>query len=591
MDWEPDAKVIDAANLSAVLAERESRSVSDFHAWSVTNRDDFWRLMIDRLGILFSTPPVSMSEGPPQDTRWLPGAELNIALSCFQGADESVAVVYQTETGIVSMSVAELQTQVQACAGGLHRLGIGDGDRIAMAMSMTVESVIGYLALVWVGATVVSIADSFAAPEIRNRLTLVDCDTVVTQDVIVRGGRRLPMYEKVVDAGASRCIVVDTQGDHEVRSQDIAWSDLFVGDPMVEPVIRPVASHTNLLFSSGTTGTPKVIPWDQTSPIKAATDGFLHQDIHPGDVVAWPTNLGWMMGPWLIYAALLNRATIALSNAVPTSLEFGQFVANARVNVLGVVPALVRAWRRTPGVEGLDWSAVRVVTSTGEASAADDMRWLMGVTKAPIIEYCGGTEIGGGYLSSTVVDAFDASTFTTPCFGLDIRLFDDGKESETEGEVFLVPPSIGLSTELLNRDHRTVYYDGVPAADVPLRRHGDQLRRLANGHYRAMGRSDDTMNLGGVKVSSAEIERVVNRVPGVVESAAVGVPPDGGGPDRLVVFVVAPDCDADQLRPLMQDAIRADLNPLFKVTEVRLVESMPRTASAKVMRRTLRNLV
>ena len=591
MDWEPNARIIAAANISTMLSDHELRSVSEFHAWSIANRDDFWRMMIDRLGILFSAPPAAVSAGPPEATRWLPGAELNIALSCFQGDDESIAVIHQTTAGIESMSVAELRAQVQACAGGLRRLGIGEGDRVAMAMSMSVESVIGYLALVWVGATVVSIADSFAAPEIQNRLSLVDCDTVITQDEIARGGRRLPMYEKVVEAGARRCIVVGTGADHELRPQDIAWSGLFAGDPMNQPAIRPVASHTNLLFSSGTTGTPKVIPWDHTSPIKAATDGFLHQDIRSGDVVAWPTNLGWMMGPWLIYAALLNRATIALSNSVPTSLEFCQFVTDAGVNVFGVVPALVRAWRSVPGVEALDWSAVRVVTSTGEASSVDDMRWLMGVTGAPVIEYCGGTEVGGGYLSSTVVEAFDASTFTTPCFGLDIRLFDDGDESQTDGEVFLVPPSIGLSTELLNRDHQAVYYDGVPTADVPLRRHGDQLRRLANGHYRAMGRSDDTMNLGGVKISSAEIERVVNLVPGVVESAAVGVPPAGGGPDRLVVFVVAPTCDADQLRPLVQDAIRADLNPLFKVAEVRLVEAMPRTASAKVMRRTLRDLV
>ncbi|MDH5504057.1 MAG: AMP-binding protein [Acidimicrobiia bacterium] len=591
MDWEPDGRVIAAANISRVLSDRDLASVDEFHAWSVANRDEFWRSMIDRLGILFSVAPAAVSTGPARNTRWLPGAQLNIARSCFQGADDSVAVVYQTKAGSASMSVAELRTQVQTCAGGLRRAGIGEGDRVAMAMAMSVESIIGYLALVWVGATVVSIADSFAAAEIQSRLALVECETVITQDEISRGGRRLPMYTKVIEAGAKRCIVVDTQGNQDLRPQDIAWDDLFVGNPMVEPTIRPVASHTNLLFSSGTTGTPKVIPWDHSSAIKAATDGFLHQDIHPGDVVAWPTNLGWMMGPWLIYAALLNRATIALSSEIPTSLGFCQFVTDAKVNVLGVVPALVRAWRSEPAVASLDWSAVRVVTSTGEASAVEDMRWLMGITGAPVIEYCGGTEIGGGYLSSTVVEPFDASTFTTPCFGLDIRLFDDGVESSTEGEVFLVPPSIGLSTELLNRDHQAVYYDGVPASDVPLRRHGDQLRRLPNGHYRAMGRSDDTMNLGGVKVSSAEIERVVNLVPGVVECAAVGVPPDGGGPDRLVVFAVAPNADPALLQPLMQAAIRADLNPLFKVAQVRLIESMPRTASAKVMRRTLRDLV
>lgn len=591
MDWEPNSEVVAAANLTALMAEVEAETVKDFHRWTSAHRDEFWEMMIARLGISFVVPPRVISEGSPQDTRWLPGTRFNIAASCFQARAESVAVIYETESGQQYLTVELLRAKVQACAGGLARLGIGDGVRVAMAMPMTVESVIGYLAVVWAGGTVVSVADTFATPEIRNRLKLAACDTVITQDVVIRGEQQFPMYQKVVDAGAARCIVVETGAGLGMRDEDSTWTSLLDEKPMEEPVIRPVDGYTNLLFSSGTTGDPKVIPWSQSPPIKAATDGYIHQDIKPGDVVAWPTNLGWMMGPWLIYAALLNKATIALSSRLPNSLEFCRFVTKANVTVLGVVPALVKSWRAEPGVQELDWSSVRVVTSTGEASTPDDMKWLMRLTNAPVIEYCGGTEIGGGYLSSTVIESFDASTFTTPCAGLDIRLFDSGHESPDEGEVFIVPPSIGLSTVLLNRDHRAVYYDGVPAADVPLRRHGDQLRRLPSGHYRAMGRSDDTMNLGGIKVSSAEIERTVNTIEGVVESAAVGVPPGDGGPDRLVVFVVAPGGDAEVLLVQMQDAIRNRLNPLFKIAEVRLVEAMPRTASAKVMRRTLRDLV
>ncbi len=591
MDWEPDDRVIANANVSALMDEQHCRSVAEFHRWSCAHRDDYWQMMIERLGIDFAKPPRSISEGEPENTRWLPGAELNIVLSCFQAPDESDAVVYETSAGVERMTVSQLRGRVQACAGGLRNLGVTEDTRVGMAMPMTVEAVVGYLAVVWAGGTVVSIADSFAAAEIRNRLALADCDLVITQDVLMRGDRCLPMYEKVVDAGVVRCVVVETGAGVDLRQEDTTWATVAGDKPMVEPVIRPASSYTNLLFSSGTTGDPKVIPWDQTPPIKAAADGFIHQDIHAGEIVAWPTNLGWMMGPWLIYATLLNRATIALSSQIPTSVEFCQFVTNVGVNVLGVVPALVRAWRSTSEIEVLDWSSVRVLTSTGEASNADDMRWLMRLTGAPVIEYCGGTEIGGGYLSSTVVESFGASTFTTPCAGLDIRLFDEGQLATNEGEVFIVPPSIGLSGVLLNRDHQRVYYDGVPEADVPLRRHGDQLRRLSNGHYRAMGRSDDTMNLGGIKVSSAEIERAINAVPGVVETAAVGVPPAGGGPDRLVVFAVAPGSSPETLLPLMQDLIKKELNPLFKVGEVRIVESLPRTASAKVMRRTLRDLV
>ena len=166
---------------------------------------------------------------------------------------------------------------------------------------------------------------------------------------------------------------------------------------------------TNVLFSSGTTGDPKAIPWTQLTPVKAAMDGHFHHDIHPGDVVAWPTNLGWMMGPWLIYASLVNGAAMALHDDAPTGRDFADFVAEAGVTVLGVVPSLVAAWR-SGGVldpdaeEPVDWTGLRLLSSTGEASNPDDMRWLMGAAGGkPVIEYCGGTEIGGGYITGTVL--------------------------------------------------------------------------------------------------------------------------------------------------------------------------------------------
>ena len=148
-----------------------------------------------------------------------------------------------------------------------------------------------------------------------------------------------------------------------------------------------------------------------------------------------------------------------------------------------------------------------------------------------------------------------------------------------------------MSNRLLNRNHHKVYYAGLPIGGLPLRRHGDHMERLPNGYWRALGRVDDTMNLGGIKVSSAEIERVVGATPGVAESAAIAVPPAGGGPERLVIYVVvAPgeSRDRSSLMTAMQQALRTHLNPLFKINDIVLIDALPRTASAKVMRRSLR---
>jgi acetyl-CoA synthetase len=210
----------------------------------------------------------------------------------------------------------------------------------------------------------------------------------------------------------------------------------------------------------------------------------------------------------------------------------------------------------------------------------------------PVIEYCGGTEIGGGYLSGTVIHDAVPATFTTPTLGLDIRILDDDGRPADEGELFVVPPSIGLSQELLNREHRIVYYEGLPESDVPLRRHGDHMEQLPGGYFRALGRVDDAMNLGGIKVSSAEIERTVGRVNGIAEVAAVAVSQPGGGPSRLVVYAVpseGSDPHPDAWKDEMQRALRSGLNPLFRIEDVIVIDELPRTASAKVKRRELRD--
>ncbi len=593
-DWTPGPDVVAAANVTALADGLGVDGYRELHEWSVTDRAGFWERAIDRLGIVFREPPRAIL-GPGGDVErpdWLPGARLNIVESCFTADPGAIAVVHHRDGRTERVTYAELRRLVDRVAHGFRSLGLAPGDRVAIAMPMTLEACAAYLGIVSAGGVVVSIADSFAPEEIATRLAITGAGVAITQDRIVRAGKELPMYAKVVAAGAGRAVVVGTGGEVALREDDVLWEAFLGADEPFAPVIGDPGTHVNVLFSSGTTGEPKAIPWTQLAPVKAATDGHFHQDVHPGDVVAWPTNLGWMMGPWLIFASLANDAAFALYDDAPTGRGFTEFVRDAGVTMLGVVPSLVSAWRASGAVEGVDWTGLRAFSSTGEASNAADMRWLMGKAGGrPVIEYCGGTEIAGGYITGTVVQPAVAGAFSTPALGLDIRILDDEGRRAAAGEVFLVPPSMGLSTELLNRDHHEVYYEGTPATGEVLRRHGDYMEAIGGGYYRAHGRVDDTMNLGGIKVSSAEIERAVGDVAGVAESAAVAVPPAGGGPDRLVIYAVpVPGHDADPAgwRADMQRAIREHLNPLFKVHDVVAVDTLPRTASAKVMRRELR---
>lgn len=605
--WRPGAGVVAAANITALREELGLATYADLHAWSAASREAFWGQALQRLQVPFHDVPerVLDDSAGAEDAVWLRGATLNAAEICFQAPADRVAIVAGREggRGATRWTYGSLKRLADRVSHGLREHPLRAGDAVALYMPMTAECVAAYLGIVQAGLAVVSIPDSFAPEEVSTRLRIGGAKAIVTVAHFQRGGKSILLAPKAIEAsertpGAPACIVIgDVQGT-DLRYHDVAWEDFLGPDTPYDAVPCAPDATTNVLFSSGTTGEPKAIPWTHCTPIKAAVDGHFHQDIHPDDVVAWPTNIGWMMGPWLIYASLGNRATMALWEGAPTGESFLDFLDEAGVTVLGVVPALVRSWREG-GIPPHRLPDVRIFSSTGEASNPFDFLYLMslGGYRAPVIEYCGGTEIGGGHITGTVVQDASPATFTTPALGLDFVLVDDGGkpvEGPGMGELFLVPPSIGLSQRLLNRDHHEEYYAGCPPGPggVVLRRHGDEVERLPGGFYRAQGRADDTMNLGGIKVGSVELETVMNADERVSETAAVAVPPEGGGADRLVVFVVPAHGHKptpEDLRPALQERIKKRLNPLFRIHDVVLVKALPRTASNKVMRRELRS--
>jgi acetyl-CoA synthetase len=222
------------------------------------------------------------------------------------------------------------------------------------------------------------------------------------------------------------------------------------------------------------------------------------------------------------------------------------------------------------------------------------MHWLMSLAGGrPVIEYCGGTEIGGAYITGTVTKPCVPATFNTAALGLDFVILDEREMPAEKGEAFVVPPSIGLSNTVLNNDHHEIYFAATPRGPQGqvLRRHGDEMQNLGGGYWRALGRADDTMNLGGIKVSSAEIEHALQSVPQVKEAAAIAISPDGG-PSQLIIYAACsagPPPDKGVLQTAMQDCIKRDLNPLFRIRDLVLVDALPRTPSNKVMRRVLRD--
>lgn len=595
--WRPPAA--GTTNLHAAMARFGAPDYAALHAWSIDKPQKFWAATIDILGIRFSKPygrVVDLADGVAH-ARWLPGAELNIAASCFQGEMSRPAIITRRADGrLETVTLNTLDRLSNRVANGLQASGLARGAAVAVDLPMTAEAVAIYLGIVKAGLIVVSIPDSFPPDQIAKRLAIGDAKAVFTQDKLLYAGKDLPLYEKIAAAHAPRAIVLSARhGNPEtpLRPSDLAWSAFLSPDDAFEPVICLPQAPTNYIFSSGTTGDPKCIPWDHTTPIKCASDAHWHQDIHPGDVVCWPTNLGWMMGPWLVYASLINRATMALYEGAPGEPGFAQFVQDAKVTMLGLVPSIAAAWRSSGAAEGFDWSAIRCFSSSGEASSPEAYGWLMGLNQKPgvlkpVVEYCGGTEIGGGYVSNHLTAEVRPSEFNAPCMGIGFTVLNDqGKPCAVgeAGEVFITTPSVGLSTRLHKGDNEKTYY-----LESGMRRHGDRMIVTPTG-WRSDGRADNAMNLNGIKIGSTEIESVIAAASSdIADVAAIGAPAPGGGPDRLVIFAVPKSqiLDTAALKQALQAAVSSRLNPQFRIHDVVLVEALPRTASFKVMHRTLK---
>ncbi|GIV22840.1 MAG: AMP-binding protein [Bacteroidia bacterium] len=589
------------------------------HRWSVEKRADFWRYVVEkRIEVAFRRSPARILSFPTADIAqpmWLSGAEWNVVELIFRHPPEKVALVYQQEEGEPQeYSYAQLEAHVREVAGALRALGVSAGERIAICMPLRPEAVFLYLAAIFLGASAATIPDSLSGEEIATRLRIAAPKVLFIQDGLYREGKFIPLYERLQAYGLPQTFVIAGRGPLQARLRNNAasWESFLVeSQSLSTPTYGPSDRDIGVLFSSGTTAEPKAIPWTQLTALKAITDAHFYHDVHPTDTIAWPTNLGWMMGPWLLFAGLAHGATVALYEGAPTTEGFCRFVETHKVSILGVVPSLVRRWIESGAWDSADWTGIRLFSSTGEASNPWHMWRLM--AKAgykPIIEYCGGTEIGGGYITSTLLHPNAPSQFSAPALGLDFILLREDGQPAAEGELFLVPPSIGLSQKLLNADHEKVYYQGTPSvgegwvgasgASVPreyagvpvrLRRHGDYMRQLESGNWISGGRADDAMNLGGIKVSSTEIERVVAQLPGVGEVAAIAIPPSEGGPDQLILFLVVQEgapTDTTYWLSLVAKAVREKLSPLFHVHEVVIVPELPRTASNKIMRRVLR---
>jgi len=616
--WRPDAELLAESNVARFMAAEHVRDFPELVARSIDDPEWFWDAVVRFLGIRFSTPyerVLDTSGGVPW-AKWFTGGTLNIADTCIDkwaARDDSddVAVIWESEEGDTrEMTWSELRAATDALAQGLVARGVRQGDAVGLFLPMIPETVIALFAVAKLGAIFLPIFSGYGADAVAVRLEDAGAVALITADGFTRRGKTVAMKEIADEAVAKvpsvhTVVVVPRLGRavpmHPAR--DVMFRDLTHGADEIVFEALPVDSEHPLFvaYTSGTTGRPKgAVHVHGGFLVKIAEEVAFQTDLRKGERLFWLTDIGWIMGPWEIVGTLANGGTLVLYDGAPDHPgpdRIWELVERHRINVLGVSPTLIRALMAhgDAPVRAHDRSSLRILASTGEPWNEDPWRWyfdVVGDGRCPVINISGGTEVGACFLSPHVVAPISACSLGGPSLGMAVDVFDDsGRPVRGEvGELVCTKPWPGMTRGLYRDPER--YLDTYWSRWPDVWWHGDFASISDDGQWFLHGRSDDTIKLAGKRLGPAEVETVVVAHPGVLEAAAVGVPDEVKGEALWVFVVLAPGATPDDaLRAEISRCVTDALGPSFRPAEVRFTRALPKTRSAKVLRRAIRAVV
>jgi acetyl-CoA synthetase len=585
----------------------------EFYRRSIEDPDSFWRRTVEHLGIEWFEPfsaVVDLSAGV-QWPRWFPGGKLNLTHNAvFRHAKgpraNQPALIWEGEDGaVVRLTYTELAREIGRAAGALNQLGVGKGDRVGLFLPMLPETAIAALAIAYLGAIFVPIFSGYGAEAAAVRLRDSSARLLITADAFYRRGQPVPLGESARQAAAAagcveRIVTVRRMNRNFRADGIINWDEAMLDGPPDEVALRPMQSMDPfmLIYTSGTTDKPKgTVHYHAGFPLKAAQDMAHLFDLRAGEVMFWFTDMGWVMGPWLISGALTLGATIVLYEGAPDFPDPGHIwgiVERHKVTHLGISPTLVRSLisSGTEPVRRHNLASLRVLGSTGEVWNPEAYMWLfeeVGHRRCPIINYSGGTEVAGGLLGCTTFRSIKPCGFNTAVPGIEAAVLDENgiRVTDAMGELAVLNTWPGMTNGFWQDSAR--YLETYWSRFDNIWVHGDWAIADREGHWFLLGRSDDTLKIAGKRLGPAEVEAAAGQCAGVRESAAIGVPHPTKG-EVPVLFVVllpaynAPPDFAGQIADHVAEVLGKPLRP----QEVYFVPDLPRTRNAKIMRRVVR---
>lgn len=612
--WEPTREYVERANVTRLM---RAHDIDDYRELVTRSQDDiewFWDAAIKDLGVEFFTPysqVLDASRGPAWP-KWFTGSTVNLTHNCVDrhaaARGDRPAIVWEGEDGDTRVvSYAELSAEVNRVATGLTELGVGSGDAVAVYMPMVPEAVIAAYAIAKIGATYLPIFSGFGAPAVATRLDDAKAKLLFTGDGFYRRGQRVAMKatadEAVARASSIERVVVWRRFDDvdlPVSDRDVEWSTVFSAQSteLEAPALDPETPFM-IAYTSGTTGRPKgSVHVHGGFLVKIAEEAAYQTDLKPDEVLYWVTDMGWIMGPWEMVGGHAAGACVLMYEGAPNYPgpdRLWHMCERHRVNVLGISPTLVRALMPAgeEAVRSHDLSQLRVLGSTGEPWNPEPYRWLSDVVgggRCPIINISGGTEIGACFLGQAPVIPTKSCSLGAPALGMAVDVYGPDGRPRSPGEVgelVCTKPWPAQTRGFWGNPERYIetYWSRWPDVWV----HGDWASIDADGYWFLHGRSDDTLNIAGKRIGPAEFESAAVDHPAVVECAAVGIPDEVKGTAVWCFCILRDGFDpSDALADDIKQAISSELGKAFAPSAVKFVEELPKTRSAKILRRAIR---
>jgi len=512
--WRPEREHLEESNVARYMSSHGFKTLAEFVSFTQDRPEEFWR-SFDRevLNLRWYEDYVrvlDLSRGV-QWPRWFVGGRINIADQLADSAEPLVK--WEGEDGsAVVWSYSEVLYRARAVASWLRRNGLERGDRVAIYMPMVPEIVPVMLGAIRAGGVIVPLFSGFGKEAIRVRLEDSEAKFVFASDVSYRRGKEVDMLSELRAglAGSVRQVVVQERSGRP--SGYTPLSEVFrTGGDGVE--MGDSEDPIMIIYTSGTTGKPKgTVHTHDGFPIKAAADVYFHFDVGRGDTLSWVTDMGWMMGPWMVFAAYLLRGSMAFFEGAPDFPKdrLWRFVERFGVKALGLAATLTRHLRSLGAVaEPGQLDGLKAFGNTGEPIDLESWLWLynMGRGRIPIINYSGGTEVSGGILGCYVVREIKPSSFNGASIGTKAAVFaEDGRPAPpgVEGELVVLSVWPGMTRGFWRDPQRYLetYWSKWPGVWA----HGDAAAVDGEGFFYILGRADDTIKVAGKRLGPAEIE-------------------------------------------------------------------------------------